>query len=996
MAFPQVAAVSGGNNASDSKQHTVNLPNGIQSGDLLLVFFATDGYPTITFPGGWTQLFQTANSSYVAFGAWYRIADGEEGATITVETSTWEMSAHTSYRITGYSGTPEAGISATSNSSWPDPPSLTPTWGAEDTLWFACEGNDHQYSVSSYPTNYADGRNDIASSSSGCGVGTCRRELNAVSENPGTFTIAASEQWVANTVAIQPATMQEVAPSSIPSSESFGTPTVVPGAVTISPTSIASLEAFGTPIVSPGVVIISPSAIASLESFGTPIVTAGLTIFPSSIPSAESFGTPSLVYDQNISPSSIPSAESLGTPAILPGVVIISPSAIASLEAFGVPSILPGVVIISPSAIASLESFGIPYLVYGQTISPSAIASLEAFGEPVVILVTRYDQWTYWNVDAYAVSLCSYGAAVLAFRIDATDGHLYRCESSDNAENWGSWIDMGDVSGSVNSRLVACFKDADEAIVLYSIGGTLYRRRWNGSTWETAAAWSNSLSSITGIAVTYMGDWNVVITGVDGDGRAGVWTCVLGDGYSAAVDSWSALKDVMIAEAGAGISFSFPSLSMPDVFRMFFVETYSGSESYSRPYWSHSLATADFISNLWREPIPFNLDSDHGLSLCYKSPYAWLSRPARVWRASLTPPFVELTDSLLSVSSRIIPYRGGIEITLRNDDRRFNSLGSGTYEAVKKGSEILISWGYHTTSGKETGGFDPTTWIESWEYVTRGGQSQFILHSEDGWSILKRWRARRQFTWSQGSKNIYQLLALIFARAGLELSAFSTSTALVNQYPAFTINPGESGLTAVKRLLSMVPDVIFFVRDTAYLKNPTAADSSQYSYGTDHRILESNYLDRSATFNRVQVFGDGVFTEDWDWDEIALVYDRLIHVSDVNLDTTTLAHQRGQAIIDALGHDVSSKYWEYWESLVWPELAHQLGIATLREFEIEGLNGIILVPMNCGQDLFDVIAITSPQAGLNASKRRVISLTRTWTPNKPKSLYQMRVGLGAP
>ena len=619
-------------------------------------------------------------------------------------------------------------------------------------------------------------------------------------------------------------------------------------------------------------------------------------------------------------------------------------------------------VIIKPSSIPSAEAFGTPYLVYRQIVSPSSIASAESFGTPAIVF--PYSSWTYWNVDAYAVAVCSFSSAVFAFRIDATDGHLYRCESSDNAENWGSWIDMGDVSGGSNTRLASCFKDADEAVVLYSIGGTLYRRRWNGSTWEAAAAWSNSLSSITGIAVTYMGDWNVVVTGVDGDGRAGVWTCVLGNGYSAAVDSWSALKDVMIAESGSGISFHFPSLSMPDVFRMFFVETYSGSASYSRPYWSHSLATADFISNLWREPIPFNLDSDHGLVLCYKSPYAWLSRPDRVWRSSLSPPFVELTDSLLSVSSRIIPYRGGIEITLRNDDRRFNTLGSGIYESIKKGSEILISWGYHTSEGKETGGFDPTTWIESWEYITRAGHSEFILHSVDGWDILERWRARRQFTWSTGSKNIYQLLALIFARAGLELSAFSTSTALVNQYPAFTINPGESGLTAVKRLLSMVPDVIFFVRDTAYLKYPTAADSSQYAYGIDHRIFEASFLDRSAMFNRAQVFGDGVFTEDWDWDEIALVYDRLAQASDINIDSTTKAHQRGESII--------------------------------RDSDIEGLNGHILVPMNCGQDLFDMVSITSPQVGLNASKRRVISLTRTWTPNKPKSRYSLSVGLGAP
>ena len=204
MTFPQVAAVNGGNNTGSGTSHTVNLPAGIEAGDLLLVFFASDGTPTITFPGGWTELFQTSNDS-VGFGAWYRIADGEEGATITVTTSASEMTAHTSYRITGYSGTPEVGTRVPGFSCYPDPSSLTPSWEAKDTLWFACEGNNKDSTVGAYPTNYTNGRNDYAFNLQGVSVGSARRELNAVSEDPGTFTISFSSQWIATTVAIQPA-----------------------------------------------------------------------------------------------------------------------------------------------------------------------------------------------------------------------------------------------------------------------------------------------------------------------------------------------------------------------------------------------------------------------------------------------------------------------------------------------------------------------------------------------------------------------------------------------------------------------------------------------------------------------------------------------------------------------------------------------------------------------------------------------------------------------
>ena len=169
------------------------------------------------------------------------------------------------------------------------------------------------------------------------------------------------------------------------------------------------------------------------------------------------------------------------------------------------------------------------------------------------------------------------------------------------------------------------------------------------------------------------------------------------------------------------------------------------------------------------------------------------------------------------------------------------------------------------------------------------------------------------------------------ARAGLEFSSFSNSDALVNHYPAFTISPGESGKTAVLRLLSMVPDVLFFRGNCGYVINPQASDSSVYAYGTAHAILEAEYAKRARQANRVQVFGlpsSVAMTEDWDWEEIDLVYDRLAQVHDINLDTEAEAHARGEAM--------------------------------LRHAAIESEDGYIVVPLNCGQELYDVIEITTP------------------------------------
>jgi hypothetical protein len=453
-----------------------------------------------------------------------------------------------------------------------------------------------------------------------------------------------------------------------------------------------------------------------------------------------------------------------------------------------------------------------------------------------------------------------------------------------------------------------------------------------------------------------------VVTGTEeATEKPGVWTCLLGDGYSAAVDSWTSLKELAIAEADSEISFHFPALDTPDVFRTFLIEAYAGSESYSRPYWTHSLPTADFIDSLWREQVPFNLGSSYGLALCHKSPHAWLTRPDGVWRAVLSPDSVELTSDVLHLTALARETSGEISITLRNDDGRYATPGMGDNAPIKLGSEIKFSPGYRSSEGIEVSA-GPAYWITGWEHTSRGSKAAFILHAADGWGLLESWKARRQFTWQAGDRNIFQMLSWVFARAGLEFSALGgSSSAITDLEPAFTIMPGESGKTAVQRLLSMVEEVLFFRGNYGYLRYPQDSDATDYEYGADHSILEGEYSQQAKAINRAQVFGDEVFTEDWDWPEIELVLDILGQAQDLNLDTAASAHARGQVM--------------------------------LRDAEIHAGAGQITVPLNCGQELYDVVEITDQRAGLSAAKRRVLALQHTYAPSKGK--YVLRIALGA-
>ena len=216
--FPTIAATNTSTVNTETTSHTVNLPSSIVSEDLLIVFFeaySSTASPTVTWPSGWTQLFQTAHSTYYTFTAAYRVADGTEEATISVTTSSNSVSAHDAYRITGYGVVPEAGTTATgSNVTPPDPPSLAPSWGTWNTLWLAVTGYGTISSryVTAYPTNYTLNQlNPKSTTANYPGVGSAGRQLNVASEDPGTFTLNGSAYWAANTIAIQGGSAQKSA-----------------------------------------------------------------------------------------------------------------------------------------------------------------------------------------------------------------------------------------------------------------------------------------------------------------------------------------------------------------------------------------------------------------------------------------------------------------------------------------------------------------------------------------------------------------------------------------------------------------------------------------------------------------------------------------------------------------------------------------------------------------------------------------------------------------
>ncbi|HLK89847.1 MAG TPA: carboxypeptidase-like regulatory domain-containing protein, partial [Polyangia bacterium] len=217
---PAVSSVTPVSFPGPQTSDTIVLPTGIAAGDLLLIFFTNDGSGTVTAPTGWTQLWSTATTSStpIRFSGYAKIGvAADSGASITFTTSASVAAVAQVYRISqptwsGISTQFADGVSSatpvTGSSTSLDPPALTPAWGAAGDLWIACVGHDLAISqTGGAPTSYTGNTRTTSNSnptSNSVTMLSAVRVNNVATENPGPFTIATADDWVAQTVAIKP------------------------------------------------------------------------------------------------------------------------------------------------------------------------------------------------------------------------------------------------------------------------------------------------------------------------------------------------------------------------------------------------------------------------------------------------------------------------------------------------------------------------------------------------------------------------------------------------------------------------------------------------------------------------------------------------------------------------------------------------------------------------------------------------------------------------
>lgn len=218
MTFPVDAARANTRVSSSASPHVVNIPGGgASAGQLLIWLMAWDGNPgAISWPAGWTlfdsgalngeNLVAANGGALFTSFALYRFATGSEGATVSADPTNNEASNSIIWKIDNADPVypPRMQVVSASNNA-PNPPAMFPGWGPVDVLWLAaCTADIGTNSISGSPTNYGSfvGSNGGAESG-GVGVRGGSRQLNATTEDPGAFSLGATVNNAAITIAVK-------------------------------------------------------------------------------------------------------------------------------------------------------------------------------------------------------------------------------------------------------------------------------------------------------------------------------------------------------------------------------------------------------------------------------------------------------------------------------------------------------------------------------------------------------------------------------------------------------------------------------------------------------------------------------------------------------------------------------------------------------------------------------------------------------------------------
>jgi hypothetical protein len=565
---------------------------------------------------------------------------------------------------------------------------------------------------------------------------------------------------------------------------------------------------------------------------------------------------------------------------------------------------------------------------------------------------STYNAWT--NLGAVTagagVALAAKDGELTLVYVTGAGLNLSVRHSTDDGATWSAATTRATEASAIGSVAVA-YNTGGDLCCFYTLGTTttLKRLRRTGGVWAPSGTnWTRAadVASLTGVAATYeSGDFALLITGtaVTTTHRRS-WGALMGDGALPA-NAWTALKTVAEADAAGGTTFAGPAILR---FAARTAGAYSAREASAvavdRAYTTHP-PTDGATTGDWAEPIPHEALTQYGLALAsYDGVSVYATTPFGVWAATAATGSDDLSDRVLSCSYRLTPTSSRCRLELDNHDGALGGLPNGAFARVMPGGQLTVRPGYRSgAAAAPQYGITLTFAIDRLAYQVKDGKASVVLDCVGPWEALARWRAPQAWQVAAGAMTRAAIAARVAARAGLRLSASSTSADWTGTSPAFAIAPNEDGRSVFARLLAVVSDHVRPAQLALAVVGVSAAAPTAYSYGApgQHGVLAFAHFDNPPDHNWVRAQGPDRYADAHDFASVYRHGPQLRVLR--NLDLTTNARTTSAAA------------------------------AALRRELVADPTGELVVPFNAGQELYDVVEVTVPGAGIAAGRYRVLS-----------------------
>ncbi len=574
--------------------------------------------------------------------------------------------------------------------------------------------------------------------------------------------------------------------------------------------------------------------------------------------------------------------------------------------------------------------------------------------------------WNTWTLftppgKGATVACVAFGARVVIVYTDGAGTGIKLRESTDYGVSYGAETAVVTAAAAVVDLSAAYKNSSGDLAIAWATAATLNIIKRTSGVFAAASQAGSTFSSLNGVAVCFGADYDIALTGVEVTTlRRTLWTIIYGDGVDAPLNTWGTLYVQQQAEADSNVAYSAPFAAYFDAFRINYVEADAFTGGTTRVYRTalHPLNTWVIGANMFSTPVPVNYTGAEGLALAADANaagYVYESAPDSVYRAPQPQIRTALTAGILAAE---IHERDGATSGFIDLD---NSAGaySGPPAPIDTGNRLDVRWGYNTASGYQSSKM-ADLWIAAYEYRRAGGMSVLRLHVEGGWEMLRRNRQRTQIVHA-ATDSYYSVLLRIMSRAGLRLSGAGVSSRADSVAPKSTIHADMSGFDAARQALAYVADRIRMTTIAGcVMLEPLAADASTYSYGAAHPLRELTLRTEPSPVSEAQAFGAGAFGE-------------AIDFASAGHGAGTREQQRD--ITSATG-----------------AAAAATAAAHLRRRALDAAAGRIVVPPNCGQELFDVIDVGDPLIAPTAVKRRVAGIR--WRYDARRGIYEQELHLG--